>query len=473
MTFPILTRIFSVEDYGNLALANATMIIVIALAKCGITTSFIRHYPEYSSQTEKEYLYSSSLFGITSLSLCVIIIYLYALFIFRGLISADLLKVLLIVGALILLKNLYNLYATWLRAEEKVIELSWLGFLSKAATSFGGILTCVIWIKGVYGFFIGMLAVQAVAILFITVYFCRRRLLKIGKISLSILKKLYFYGYPLIFYEVSSMINDYSDRFLIKFFLGSTQVGLYSVGYNLAMYAQALITAPLWMAIFPIYTKMWEEDGEEKTKAFLSTLLKYYSCIAILVIFGMSLTSDCLVNVLASSKYAAASKIVPLVITSVMVYGTYHITGASFFLLKQTKRIALYTITAAAMNVVLNLYLIPKYGILGAAYATVASYGALAVSITLYSNKHLKLKWPYKDILFYLAFAALMATVMYNIRFESDLLNLFAKSFSGFVIFIICILLYDASIRKIFLSIPMRVKSSRLFLKFINGRMRS
>jgi len=204
------------------------------------------------------------------------------------------------------------------------------------------------------------------------------------------------------------------------------------------------------MTIFPIYTKLWEEeDGRAKTEEFLSQLLKYYFCIGVLIIFMLSLLSGELITILATKRYIDAARVVPFIVVGVIIYGSASIVNAGFYLTKQTRTVAYYTLVCAACNMLLNLYLIPNYGIMGAAYSSVASYLLLTVMLSVSSRKMLKITWPFRDILTYVIFAGLMTAFMVSVDFGSDLYNLLLKSVIGFFIYSSCVFIYDGEIKKI------------------------
>lgn len=453
ISFPIITRIFSVEDYGNLVLVNTTLSLMIAFAKCGITNSFIRHYPEFTTDGEKRHLYSSALGGSVLISAGIVVIYSTALFFLRDLIDAKLLVVLLVVGVIILFRNVEYIFTGFFRAEERILTLNIVSLLYKVGSLGLGLLVCLLLSRALYGYFLGVVLFEGLMISVLAFMFYGRKVLGPRAVSRDIFRKLYRYGIPLTFFEIAALVNDYSDRFLIKFFLGSTQVGIYSAGYNLSLYVKGFLTAPIWMTIFPIYTKLWEEtDGREKTEVFLSQLLKYYFCIGVLIVFTLSLLSGELITILATEKYIEASRVVPFIVSSVIVYGSASIVNAGFYLTKQTKKVAYYTIICASCNILLNLYFIPHYGIMGAAYSSVISYLLLTVMLAVNSRKLLKITWPFRDILFYILFAIIMTTVLVSVDFGSNLLNLILKSILGFFVYSTCVFIYDGEIRKIVFS---------------------
>lgn len=464
ISFPFLTRILSVEEYGNFALFNATVSILLSMAKCGITTSFIRSYAGVAAADDdrRRQLYSSAIGISIALALSIVIVYTVAIFLLDDYFGHALTTVLLFAGLPILIRDARDLFFAFLRAEEKVMTLSVLGLVIGIGSVATGILFCVVVLRGLMGYIVGTIAFEAVIVLVFGLHFARRGVFGLHFVSRSLASQLLIFGAPLLLFDLSSLVNGYADRFLISHFLGSAQVGIYSVGYNFATYVQGIITAPLWMTIFPIYTKIWETDGSAKTTEFLNLFLNYYLALAILVIVGVMVTSRELITLLATDKFAAAASITPLVITSVMLYGTTHITAAGFYLAKRTKTIAMLTLGCALINILLNLVLIPSYGILGAAYATVASYFILTVLVTSFSRNLLRVKWPLRSLTIYLGAAMVSAFMAIHVEHPNLFISLVFKSSVITASYAIIVLSLDHHLRETFARLMWRLyKKSR------------
>jgi len=449
ISFPILTRILSVEEYGNLALFNATVSILLSLAKCGIPTSFIRSYASVSvaEDAHRQQLYSSAIGISLVMGISIAVVYTIVIFFLDDYFGRALTTILLFAGLPILVGDVRDLLSSFLRAEEKVLTLSLVGLLLRVGSVTTGILACVVLLGGLTGYIVGVIAFEAVMVLLLGLYFVRRGFFSASKVTPSVGRQLLIFGMPLLLFEMSSLVNDYADRFLIGHFLGSAQVGIYSVGYNFALYVQGLVTAPLWMSIFPIYTKIWETDGPSKTAEFLNVFLKYYLALAILIIVGVSVTSHELITLLATPKFSAAASVIPFVIISVMLYGTTHITCAGFYLVKRTKTIALLTLGCAVINILINLVLIPDYGILGAAYATVASYLILTLLITAFSRNLLRVQWPLRSLAIYVGAAALSAFVVTHLEYPNLIVSLILKSFAISACYVLIVMSLDHQLR--------------------------
>ena len=109
-----------------------------------------------------------------------------------------------------------------------------------------------------------------------------------------------------------------------------------------------------------------------------------------------------------------------------MIFGSYNITNAGFFLRNKTRNIAAYTLLCALVNIILNLYLIPRFYIMGAAYSTIISYILLTLILSVKGNKLLRVAWPVREMLWSVLIAIPMVALLKSIHFGSlkDLLFL-------------------------------------------------
>lgn len=184
-------------------------------------------------------------------------------------------------------------------------------------------------------------------------------------------------------------ILNASDRYFITFYLGLSQVGIYSASYTLGS-VLSMFYAPISFVLFPFLTKFWEENELNKVKNYLKYSLKYFLLLSIPAAGGMFLISKPLLNVLATSQYAIGGLLTFLVAIGTIFLGIYQINIFIIYLEKKNKYIPLITSFAAGMNILLNIILIPKIGMIGAAVSTIISYSILALIATFWAKKSLK-----------------------------------------------------------------------------------
>ena len=155
------------------------------------------------------------------------------------------------------------------------------------------------------------------------------------------------------------------------------------------------------------------------------------------------------ITLLASEKYAIASNVMPWVLGGMMINGMYHIVSAGLYLHKKTNTIALFSGLCGLINIMLNAFLIPKYGICGAAYSTLVTYILLIAIITRKSFAFLKLEFPTKDVLNYALFSLIMMLIIFQLYPLSLVYRLPLMILSGIISYLIMILLYDRPVRLI------------------------
>jgi len=217
-----------------------------------------------------------------------------------------------------------------------------------------------------------------------------------AEFSRPLYQELISFGVPMMIgYEMSGIVLAVGDRYVIEGVIGEEPLGLYSAAYNLCQYVQAVVIVSVGQAIMPIYMKMWDEKGVEETSQFISGSLSRYVLFGAPVIAGLAAVGPELLPSLASAKYAGAAAVLPWVIAGMVVDGTNSMVGAGLFIHRKTRVIMTIVMSGAAMNVVLNLILVPRIGILGSAIATLVSYAFTSLSLAAAGRKLLPVAVPW------------------------------------------------------------------------------
>lgn len=184
---------------------------------------------------------------------------------------------------------------------------------------------------------------------------------------------------PLIMHGLSTNILGTSDRTIITLFKGPEQTGVYSLIYNFSMVA-GVITSSAESVWIPRFTRNMI-DRNFKTANHEINILIY----AVLFFFcGLFTIAPELIMILGGEEYLSGySMVFPLVSASFItfLYGIY--VNCEFYY-KKTATIALSTIIAAMLNIVLNFIFVPLFGAVAAAYTTLVSY---LISFVLHSRR--------------------------------------------------------------------------------------
>ena len=157
---------------------------------------------------------------------------------------------------------------SFLRAEQRTKLYNLIAIFRKYGSLALSISLVFFFRKGLYGFYVGGIVWSIIILCLLYIF---RGQIKIGAryFSLVILKHSIKFGFPLVWSELGHLILNYADRYLIHLYLGSASLGLYTAGYNLAMYVTQVIIYPINYAMVPIYMNIYVNKGEQQTKQFL------------------------------------------------------------------------------------------------------------------------------------------------------------------------------------------------------------
>ena len=123
---------------------------------------------------------------------------------------------------------------------------------------------------------------------------------------------------------------------------------------------------------------------------------------------------------------------------------------------------ALAAFLAVVSNIVLNIILIPKFNIMGAAFATLLSYLVLLSVTIFFSFKEIQFSIPYKEIFIYFGSSIIMSLVINLVMIQSIIPRIFLKIGIGIIIYALLILLFDIQTRQIIFAYVSKIGSSRI-----------
>jgi O-antigen/teichoic acid export membrane protein len=203
------------------------------------------------------------------------------------------------------------------------------------------------------------------------------------RFSWPLLGEALAFGLPLVPHAFAGWLIGYADRYVLQIFRTSAEVGLYSLAYSIGM-GMSVIAMAVNMAWVPtFYDLASSEDGAKK----LPRLTTVYA--GVITVFGVAflLVSHELTQLLATRAYWGAASIAPIVVAGYYVQAMYFVTSTPMFFMKRTRLLAITSCLAAAVNVVANFLLVPRWGMYAAAWATVGSFAVMMVGSWTVSSR--------------------------------------------------------------------------------------
>ncbi len=207
------------------------------------------------------------------------------------------------------------------------------------------------------------------------------------------------YSAPLIPHLLAITILNFADRFLLEVYSTTAEVGLYTLAYTLGL-AMHLVTIAFSMSWGPFFFQT-ANAGKEHYGKIYDLAGKAVAISTAIAIFGVMISRD-FVTLVFAEEYHPAASIVPLIIAGYLLFFLYSMFSHSVLHEKKTHYIALITMLTAAVNIVLNIWLIPNYGMAGAAWATIISFGLQTLTTYIIAVRILPATYPIGKILFIL-----------------------------------------------------------------------
>jgi len=445
VTFPILTRLLSIEQYGILGLVTNTVAIAVVFAKLGLSDGIIRFHEEYMGDSQQKIIFSSTIFvaGLT-LTICVSFCYVVLLpWIYSIIhIKKQFQLCFLVMSLYLLVRPLSIIFLNLLRVNEKTIFFNTLNLVNKVVSVVIGLILLILVIGELYGYFIGIVIAEYLLLLVLLCWFFKNYKVSFPSVSISLAKQLMLFGIPLLFTELAYMLLTYADRYMILFFHGEKELGLYSVGYNLAMYVAQLVTFSVSYAIVPLYVKIYENSGKKETEKFLGDCLYYLFIIVIPVCFGYAAVNKELFIMLASDKYVAAASFSPVIVLATVIFGMNSLLNAGLYLHKKSLTILIIISIGGVLNIVCNYILLPNFHVMGAAVATLISCIAISAFTVCFSFPLLAVRVK-KGVIYHLFLSIIMYYGVVQISTGGVFLDLFLKLSSGVLIILVGIFLKE------------------------------
>lgn len=381
ISLPLLSRVMAPSEYGKLSLINSAISILFVFLSFNMQNAITNRYMR-DKENFGSYLFSNLSVLIPSQFFVILLspFYLGYLSNWFGLQEQDIFYVLIIC----LMLTLYNVYAGFLLAARKSKEFSIWNIVSKLSELTLIFVFALLLVEDQY---LSKIFAQLLVVGFALIMVVPRlyRLL-VRDFNMRYVRAAMMFALPLIPHALTNNLLSQIDRFLINSELGTSATGIYSFSYNLGMAIVVVIMA--WNASWQ--PKLFELLNEGNKKAISKivyssgVLILFFSVLAILF-------SEEAVILLADSAYYDSMKIVPIIVIGNALIHIYMSYANFVFYERKTLYISISSTSALIVNVGLNLWLIPLFGIEGAAWATVISYFSLCLFHYFTSTYILKL----------------------------------------------------------------------------------
>lgn len=450
VSFPILTRMLPVAQYGELSLALKLCLLWTVLSKCGIQNAALRFFPERSKGSLFDKCACSSTLVLTVAAIAATLMVIgFAAMHFSSLRAVSPVAVLApLLLFLSFVRSVQPTFSGLLRSEQRTWLFNACELSGKAMGIIFSIAAFVLIARDLRVYLSGLVMAEALVVIAVGVWFYRSGLLSPGCFQPRLARSALVFSAPLIAYELTSVILDSGDRLLIGKYLGLTQLGFYSAAYSVATYAEEALMVPVNMALLPTYMKIWVEEGAASTALFLTRALDLFvmGCGAVAML--VYINAHDLLAILASQKFAAASRLLPILVLGLLVYAVHIFYNAPLIIHKRSMILTCVTTVCCVANVIMNIYLLPRMGIAGAAWATLLSYFLMVAALAVISRRYLVVRIPFAALVCSASLVFLIQLLMKLAPDSSPWLSIVIKVPASLLLYVVGLVLLRPNHRR-------------------------
>lgn len=256
--------------------------------------------------------------------------------------------------------------------------------------------------KGVVAIFAANLVASLAMLLMLAPTIARRFEFKISR---PVMKKLLPFGLTNVPAYLSAMMVQVIDRPIVQAYLGLGMLGVYQANYRMGIVMMVFVSL-FEYAWRPFFLRESRTD-DKRARLLFSRVFTYFMLVACLGFLVLSLFLPDLLTVklplvhrsiFHKPEYLLGLDIIPVVLAAYIFQGMYTNFIAGIYIKEHNKVLPFITGLGAAVNIITNIILIPRIGIMGAALATLFAYMAMAAAIYWQVQKVYFVKYDWRRV---------------------------------------------------------------------------
>jgi O-antigen/teichoic acid export membrane protein len=253
------------------------------------------------------------------------------------------------------------------------------------------------------------------------------------------------YGFPLSMSLVLSLVLASTDRFVIAAYLDEAKVGMYFAAFGLAFRPLDILFAWLGTSAFPAVLAAYERQGEAGMQQPARTQVSLMMLFAVPAVAGLwAVATPLSALMVPAAMRDGVSLLMPWMAASALFAGLNgHYLEQAFTLSRRSPMLLASMAIPAAINVALNLLLVPRFGLIGAAWGTTGSLALGSVATWALGRGLVRLPIPVGILVRCILAALAMAAVLSQVPAWGGLAELLAKLAVGVPVYGLALLLTD------------------------------
>jgi O-antigen/teichoic acid export membrane protein len=189
-----------------------------------------------------------------------------------------------------------------------------------------------------------------------------------------------------------------ADRLILQAYVPLSLVGVYSIGWMLGATAFDVVASSVNSAILPFFYRTATERSEQASKRIFADVAAWNAALLGLLGLGPVLFTHEIILIFATARFLEAEPIVPLIAWASIFQALANVPNRGIYLVKKTGWLPLIFLAPAGLSVGLNFYMVPRWGIMGAALVPLLTFPILFLLSLIVSQRAYFVPYDYVRI---------------------------------------------------------------------------
>ena len=392
------TAVLTKEEFGTADLNTSLCNFLIPVACAGLSSGFFRFAAEAKGHREQSSVFSAgvSILALSSMAFALLSPILFVIPYFSDHVWLILLYV--------LCANVHYLVSDFIRAQGDYRLFAIQGLLNTALNISFNLLFLLPLSMGLDGYILSIIAADLVTSVFLIVYAKLWRYVSAKDVDRATVKAILCYSLPLIPAALCWWITSVSDRYMVTYFCGEAQNGLYAAAYkipNILTIACGIFMDAWQFSAVVASRKAGDTETPEETRerrrslrTFFSRIFRGYSAFLCLAAGGLILLARPIAAILFDPSFFEAWQYIPVLLLATALSALSNFAGSVYMVERRGLATMITSLMGAFCNIGLNLWLIPLMGPMGAAIATLVSYLVVFIVRVIHARRFIRFRLP-------------------------------------------------------------------------------
>lgn len=459
---PLYTAVLPAASggYGVVSNVYAYTALILVLLTFGMETGFFRFANKQDEQPEKVYAYS--LLFVGGLSLCFVTLCMLFLHPISSFLEypdhPDYVGMMIVVVALDSFQCIPFAYLRYKKRPIKFAAIKLFNIIGNIGLNLFFLLLCpylaqhapstVSWFYNP-DYLVGYIFVSNLIMSAVQMFFFIPELRGFSyRMDRVLMKRMISYSFPILIFGVVGILNQTIDKMIYPFLFDDRQEGLVQLGIYSATSKVAMVMAMFTQAFRYAYEPfVFGKNKDADNRKVYASAMKYFFIFSLLAFLAVMCYMDVLKYMVARDYWEGLS-VVAIVMLAEILKGIYFNLSFWYKLTDETRWGAYFSLIGCAILLLMNIWLVPLYGYVASAWASVAGYGVITLLSYVIGQKKYPVHYPLHSMFLYLLLAGVLFFLSQYVIIENLFFRLAFRT-ALLIVFVVYVLKKDLPVRNI------------------------